>query len=112
MDNLNKNIGNRISELRKKRGLTQESLAEELNVTVKHISSVERGLSALSLEKLIDISQIFDCTLDYLVIGKEANVENELPKSILEILSSDDGVEKTLLMEYISLYSKLRKKGP
>ena len=69
MENLNKSIGNRISQLRRKCGLTQEQFAEEIDISIKHISAVERGTSSLSLEKLIDASKHLDCTMDYLILG-------------------------------------------
>lgn len=110
MDYINKDIGKRISQLRKKNGITQEKLAEELDITIKHMSSVERGVSSLSLEKIITTSKLFDCTLDYLILGNDNDVSNTLPSSILSILSSNDENEKKLLFEYINFYNKIRKK--
>ena len=108
MENLNKSIGNRISQLRRKQGLTQEKFAEELDISIKHISAVERGYSSLSLEKLIDTAKLLDCSLDYLILGDEKkDGTGLLPTSILSILSSDDEKEKELLLEYINLYTKI-----
>lgn len=110
MDNLYQNIGQRISQLRKSRGITQEKLAEELDVTIKHVSAVERGVSSLSLEKMIEISKILDCTLDYLILGYDYNSRmNILPTSILNILNSNDNEEISLLLDYMNLYIKLRQ---
>lgn len=110
MDNLYQNIGQRISQLRKLRGITQERLAEELDVTIKHVSAVERGVSSLSLEKMIEISKILDCTLDYLILGEDySNLSNKLPTSILNILNSKDNDEISLLLDYMNLYIKLRQ---
>lgn len=50
MERLNQEIGKRISQTRRIRGITQAKLAEELDITTKHMSSVERGVSSLSLE--------------------------------------------------------------
>ena len=53
---LNVQIGKNIAALRKSQKMTQEELAEELNISIKHCSSVERGKSCLSLEKwLVEI---------------------------------------------------------
>lgn len=110
MENLNTSIGNRISQLRKRQGLTQEKLAEELDISHKHISEVERGISSLSLEKLIDAGKRLDCTMDYLILGDEKkDGTGSLPASILSILSSNDEREKELLLEYINLYTKIRR---
>lgn len=110
MGNLYQNIGKRINLLRKSHGITQEQLAEELGVTIKHISSVERGVSSLSLEKMIEISQILDCTLDYLILGKKYRDHTEkLPASILDTLASDDEEEISLLLAYLNIYNRLRQ---
>lgn len=110
MENLNKSIGTRIGQLRKSRGITQEQLAEEIDITTKHMSSVERGASSLSLEKLISTGEHLDCTMDYLILGEDKkDGTNLLPASILSILSSNDEHEKKLLLEYINLYGKLRE---
>lgn len=111
---LNASIGLKIARLRKEHGLTQEQLAEKIDISIKHCSSVERGLSCLSLEKLIDISNLFDVSLDYLVKGTTFKnnsckyVENEFPPSILNIMNSGNKSEIELLKEYLHLYVKLR----
>ena len=111
MEDFYPQIGNRISQLRKERGMTQETLAERLDVTVKHISAVERGISSLSLEKMVDVSRIFDCTMDYLILGAEYGmILDMLPPSVLDILKSGDSEEISLLIEYLSLYMKIRHK--
>lgn len=110
MNNINESIGKRISTLRRQHGITQESLAEKLNITIKHISSVERGISSLSLDKMIEVSKLLDCTLDYLVLGKDyENVIDKLPASVLNVLNSKDENEISLLLDYMNLYGRLRR---
>lgn len=64
------NIGCRIRQLRKGRSMTQEQLADELNVSLDHLAKVEKGKHRCSLEVLIDIASFFGVSLDYLVLGK------------------------------------------
>ena len=112
---LNTLIGSKIAKSRKEHSMTQEQLAEKLDISIKHCSSVERGLSSLSLEKLIDVSNLFDVSLDYLIKGNSASNDSikhiwaNLPQSITSILNSNDEEEIQLLIEYLQLYSKLRK---
>ncbi|MDO4168783.1 MAG: helix-turn-helix transcriptional regulator [Lachnospiraceae bacterium] len=108
MSNLNSEIGKRISTLRKERHMTQEQLAEALDISIKHCSCVERGVSALSLEKLIEICDIFDTSLDYLVRGKVLDVLFTLPSSFTEILTQISDEEQVVLKEYLNLYSKIK----
>ena len=85
----NQEIGMRIAELRRAHKLTQEALAEKLNVTAKYISHVERGCSSLSVKSLVELSRIFDCGIDYIIFGASMDRTSALlPNTILEILHS------------------------
>lgn len=66
-----RNIGCRIRQLRKGKAITQEQLAEELNVSLDHLAKVETGKRSCSLEVLIDIAAFFGVSLDYLILGKK-----------------------------------------
>lgn len=108
MNKLNKDIGQRISVLRKQQHMTQEQLAEQLDISVKHCSCVERGLSSLSLEKLIDLCEILDTNLDFLIRGETFDALPKLPPSFVTLLENAGEKEQQLLIEYLSLYSKIR----
>lgn len=53
-------VGNRIRELRRLRGLTQESLALESGVTRNVLIQVEHGRRGLLFERLFDIAEVLD----------------------------------------------------
>ncbi len=55
---LQKQLGHRIAELRKKRGLTQVQLAKSLECSVEFISLVERGVNAPSVARLEDFARV------------------------------------------------------
>ena len=67
-----KEFGQRVSNLRKVRNLTQDELAYRVNVNKGHISRIERGTVACSLELLIDsppgapFSQLLFCITVFL----------------------------------------------
>ena len=63
--------GRRIQKLRKGKGLTQEQLASLLKVTDRHIRSVESGERNASIDLLVSLSDIFNVSLDYLLLGKQ-----------------------------------------
>lgn len=67
-------FSNRLYELRKQRGLSQEEAANKLNVTRQTFSKWENGDSTPDMEKLIAISDLFDISLDELVLGKKQEV--------------------------------------
>lgn len=108
---LYKRIGKKIATLRKEHSMTQEQLAEKLSITVKHCSSVERGLSSLSLEKLIYVADLFDVSLDYLVRDFSDEEQEYIPQICLELFKNADNKERLLLKEYLSLYQKIKDQG-
>lgn len=68
-------LGNNIQTLRKKKGLSQEKLAEKINVTRQTISNWELGETAPNPEQLILLSKEFDISIDELV-GNDAKSAN------------------------------------
>ena len=63
-------ISARLKTLRKENKLTIERLAEMVGVSTSFIGLIEKGESGISIENLYKLSQVFNCTLDYLVTGK------------------------------------------
>ena len=70
-------FNNRLYQLRKQKGLSQEELANKLNVSRQTISKWELGDSTPDMEKLATISDFFDVSLDELVMGKEPSQKEE-----------------------------------
>ena len=60
-------IGRRIRQNRVRLNITQEQLAEMVNVSVPHISRIENGSSQPSLQVLVDICNILKITIDDLL---------------------------------------------
>ena len=103
-------IGRRIAKLRKDRGMGQLELCGELDVSAKHLSECERGVSMFSLERLLDICEIFDVSLDFLVRGMPTDDEQlNFPPSMVKIFESGDQEEIDLLNDYLNMYGKLRE---
>lgn len=59
--------GGKIAAERRKINLTQEQLADQLQVTRQSVSRWESDLAFPETEKLIKLSQLFDCSVDYLL---------------------------------------------
>ena len=60
-------LGENLKDLRKAKGIGQDRLAEELNVSVKTISHWETGYSEPSIAQLIELANFFDVSIDELV---------------------------------------------
>ena len=75
-------IGNKINQLRKLSGMTQEQLAEKLNVSRQTISKWESDSTSPDLESIVKISRIFHVSLDDLLKEEEAGVANKTDEQI------------------------------
>ena len=64
-------LGEKISRLRKERGLSQGDLADQLGVSRQSVSKWETDASVPDLDKLVALSRRFGVTLDQLVCGEE-----------------------------------------
>ena len=72
-------FNNKLYELRKQKGFSQEELANRLNVSRQTVSKWEVGDSTPDMEKLIAISDLFGISLDELVLGKAPAPETPPP---------------------------------
>ena len=95
------NFCNNLQKLRKKMNLSQEQLAENLNVTRQSVSKWESGASYPEMDKLLALCKIFNCGLDDLV-NKNIDEVKDLTSSKKVILnffkSVGDGINKTIRM--------------
>lgn len=79
-------FNNKLYDLRKQKGFSQEELANRLNVSRQTVSKWEVGDSTPDMEKLVAISDLFEISLDELVLDKAA-VSSEETSSKSEVLS-------------------------
>lgn len=82
-----KMCGKRIQVLRKKRGLTQLQMTFKVNISEDHLKSIELGRRAPSVDLLIEFSELFHVSLDYLILGRTESNSAELMME-LDIIST------------------------
>ena len=82
-------IGMRIKLCRKQKHLTQEKLAERLDVSPHYVYELERGVKTMSLYTLNDLSRCLEVSSDYLLYGKPNTYHNELPEDALSVMIRD-----------------------
>ena len=66
-------LGNRIQQFREARGLTQEELAAQAGISIKHISVLERGLKIPRLATFLKIGEVLGVTPNDLLSDGEAS---------------------------------------
>ncbi|WP_108669514.1 helix-turn-helix domain-containing protein [Peribacillus acanthi] len=85
VEKLDKEIGERLKSLRKERKLTQQEVADRINVNHSYISKIEKGLipSLVALKKLCDL---YETSMPQL-FGEEVEVPDELKELGVEWVS-------------------------
>lgn len=79
-------IGQKIRKFRKVRGLSQEELAERINISTTHMSHIETGNTKLSLSVFVDIANALEIRTDDLLDDREAAASSYIDEiaSVLE----------------------------
>lgn len=100
------NLADKLIQLRKKNGWSQEELAEQMNVTRQSVSKWESGQAAPDLEKILKLSQLFGVSTDYLLkeelsesgninTAREINVKKVSMKEAKDFLSVNRETSKS-----------------
>ena len=69
-------FGDKLIALRKKKGLSQEELAEKLGVSRQSVSKWESNNTYPETDKIVQICNIFECTMDDLINDNITDVES------------------------------------
>ena len=74
------NLGERVKSLRQERNISQVKLKDKLSMSLDMISSIEMGRKKPSLETLVKLADVLNCSTDYLLgrtNKKEPSSKNE-----------------------------------
>ena len=94
-------IGERIKRVRKSRNMTQEIMAEKLNVSIGYVSQVERGITKISLDLLGAISAILNYDIAEFISESATNNNEYMESEILEELKKLDSRKKRFILAVI-----------
>ena len=101
-----KKIGNFLKNLRKEKGITQEMLAEKLNVSGRTVSRWETGNNMPDISLLIELAEFYDISIPEIVNGERKNEKmNKEVKEVAQTLSEYAGFEKENLIKKIQSQS-------
>ena len=90
-------IGSRIRTVRLERKMTQEQLANAVNLGVTHISHIETGSSIPSLQSFVAILNALNCSADELLC-RELVTTQEIENHWLTELVADCSIEETKVL--------------
>ncbi|MDE5978204.1 MAG: helix-turn-helix domain-containing protein [Turicibacter sp.] len=101
-------IGNSISKVRKEAGLTQQQVANHLNVVRTSISNWENGTRTPDAEILVKLAELFNVSVDYL-LGKQTTPKNKTANPTVPIFQELDKVTQDMLIDINSLNNNERE---
>lgn len=104
-----KAIGLKIKERRQAVGITQEFIANQLDINPSHISNIECGHANPSLTALVKIANILECSVDYFISGEytfsaDKTKDMTLDDKIMDKLKYCDSDSKIKLLKFMDIF--------
>ena len=96
-------LGLRIKELRIKKELTQDNLAELAGCNTSHISNIENNHTKVSLNVLLSIANTLNTSIDYLLANQYDNSQLALDNEILRAIKDCDNQKKEKILKIIEI---------
>lgn len=101
-------LGNRIRKTRMNCGITQEKLAEMVDISTNFMSLIENGRN-MSVETLVKIADALGVTVDYLLSDTMDLQSDKIMTQIAQNLSSLNDDEKLFFLNVIKQYKNIEK---
>lgn len=96
-------LGKRIREERLKLNLTQEKLAEDVNLSMAYIGQIERGERSLTLDNLVAVAKRLGVTIDYLLSDSIVPDNDEEYRLWSQLMNGRTEEEKALAINMVKL---------
>ncbi len=98
-----KELGKRIRAERIKMNMTQEKLAEKIEISESFLGHIERGDRKLSIETLLKIAQEFKVSIDYLLLGFIKQPPEVFIKELAHSIERTDKERRNTLISIIKV---------
>lgn len=99
-------ISERLKKARIDKNMTQEKLAEQIDVSVAFLSRVERGTSHINLKRLTQICEILGVSEGSILNGVSSNSDNYLASEFNNILNSVSSDKQKLIYKIAKVISE------
>lgn len=99
-------IGSRLKKARTDKNLTQEKLAEKLDVSIAFLSRIERGNSHISLKRLSEVCDILGVTEGYILNGASSTSNNYLTSEFNDVLNNSSPDKQKLICKIAKIISE------
>ncbi len=104
-----KSLGRRIKEERINKGISQEQLAENINVSRQYITMIENGERKVRIDVLLQISYALNTSIDYLLKGLNLT-HKDVVQEFGELISSCTNTEATIILDIVKSAIPLTKR--
>lgn len=94
-------VGSRIREIRKKRGMTQEKLSELADISPQHMNRIENATRNTSVEAIYRIAEALEVTPDNLLFGTEKHTSVDYNAELRRLLDDCNDFEIHVLGEML-----------
>ena len=101
MSTLKTQFGKRVKELRKSKGITQEQIAELINLEPPNVSKMENGMHFPQPEKIEKIAKALDVEISELFDFNHIQKKENLIKFILDTLENFDNKKIELVYKFV-----------
>jgi len=102
---INKYAAKKLKELRIQRNLTQEKLAEELNINQQQIARYENNLRQFKQDFLYQLAEYFNVSINYF-FPNENHLKNNDDLQLLEQISNLSDEKKKMLKDFLKIINK------
>ena len=92
-------LGKRIKNGRLELNLTQSDIKQKTGISTGNLSDIERGRSAPSASALCELSDVLECSVDYILFGKSRNTDKSKLSDIREQLTPVQELVLSSLLE-------------
>jgi len=99
-------IGERLKNARKQKHLTQEQLAEKIDVSIAFLSRIERGSSQINLKRLSQICEILDVTEGDILNGSSSKSSKYLDFEFANLLKNCSAEKQKLIYDIAKVVAK------
>lgn len=93
-------IGRALAHRREVRGLTQEQVAELLEIGTEAVSRMERGLTMPTVGRLAELAEIYGCGIEELLIATSSRASDQAER-IAQILQSLPEGDRGMIMDIV-----------
>jgi transcriptional regulator with XRE-family HTH domain len=101
-------FGERVREERIKRRLTQEKMAEALDISTSYVGQIERGVRCPTMDRLVAIANVLELSIDYLLRDSLVAANDTTGEEWFRLTQGKTIEEKKILIEVIEAFDRYK----